>query len=620
MTTKKSTKSALLSSVMATALCIAMLIGTTFAWFTDNVTSGKNKIVAGNLDVELEYSTNGTTWNKADANTNLFKPTEGEGVTLWEPGHTEYVYIRVSNVGSLALKYQFLANVYGDENGGAEKEYTNQKNEKFKLSEYLVFNKIDGTAPVAQREDLWLSDEDEQAAMGKLDGVGETGVLLPGASEALTLAVYMPTQVGNEANALTGSEIPTIYLGLTLNATQAPSERDSFGNDYDVNADGTPDNPEWGAIGTDKVTAPVNPNGETELANEKIRVSVPKEAAAENTLVLTVKPTDKPENVQITGEQAAQAYEITLQGLKPDNTKPVTVTLFIGKGLTGVKLYHNATEVPDATYDSNTGIITFTTTSFSPFTVVCNKALAVSDEKNLRNALLYNGAEITLTADITATDVLCVQKDVSVTLNLNGKKLVTPADKFQITLLNRGNLTVKNGAITNMNTDSKFGNSAIASVSGNLVLEDCVISNKAGISGSYCVQVEGGTATLTNCTINGDRGGLAVQDNGQVVVNGGTISAAYYYPLYIYGNGHSTFNNTKFVKIPKLDTQAGNGGNAVIYNDINPKYGDIGTAVFTGCTFSSTRDGGSKFEIFNFFNGFTLNDCVFENVTDTPTE
>ncbi len=53
MTTKKSTKSALLSSVLATALCVAMLVGATFAWFTDGVTSGKNKIVAGNLDIDL---------------------------------------------------------------------------------------------------------------------------------------------------------------------------------------------------------------------------------------------------------------------------------------------------------------------------------------------------------------------------------------------------------------------------------------------------------------------------------------------------------------------------------------------------------------------------------------
>ena len=58
----KSTKHALLASVLSIVMCFAMLIGSTFAWFTDEVKSGMNKIVAGNLDVELEYSLDGTTW------------------------------------------------------------------------------------------------------------------------------------------------------------------------------------------------------------------------------------------------------------------------------------------------------------------------------------------------------------------------------------------------------------------------------------------------------------------------------------------------------------------------------------------------------------------------------
>ena len=53
----KTTKRALFSSVMALILCFSMLVGTTFAWFTDEVKSGVNQIVAGNLDVELEYKT-----------------------------------------------------------------------------------------------------------------------------------------------------------------------------------------------------------------------------------------------------------------------------------------------------------------------------------------------------------------------------------------------------------------------------------------------------------------------------------------------------------------------------------------------------------------------------------
>ena len=61
MTGKKSTKYALLSSVMAMVLSVAMLMGTTFAWFTDTASTAVNKIQAGTLDVGLEMSNDGGT-------------------------------------------------------------------------------------------------------------------------------------------------------------------------------------------------------------------------------------------------------------------------------------------------------------------------------------------------------------------------------------------------------------------------------------------------------------------------------------------------------------------------------------------------------------------------------
>ena len=84
MTSSKHTKRALLASILSAALCAAMLVGSTFAWFTDSVTSGKNKIVAGSLDVELEYTTDFNTWNTVEDATNLFQEN-----ALWEPGYAE---------------------------------------------------------------------------------------------------------------------------------------------------------------------------------------------------------------------------------------------------------------------------------------------------------------------------------------------------------------------------------------------------------------------------------------------------------------------------------------------------------------------------------------------------
>ena len=54
MTSSKSTKRALLTSVLALLMCVTMLVGATFAWFTDTASTGVNKIVSGNLHVEIQ--------------------------------------------------------------------------------------------------------------------------------------------------------------------------------------------------------------------------------------------------------------------------------------------------------------------------------------------------------------------------------------------------------------------------------------------------------------------------------------------------------------------------------------------------------------------------------------
>ncbi len=219
MTNCKKTKKALFGSVIALILCMSMLVGTTFAWFTDSVVSGNNHIVAGNLDIELEYLVNGD-WVSVNENTNVF------GDSLWEPGHTEVVVLKVSNVGTLALKYQMGINVVN------EKTSVNVAGEELKLSDYIEFGVVDGqfadraAARAAVTNAAKLSagyNEDEQA-------------LLPGESKEISLVVYMPESVGNEANYMTGYEAPEIDLGINLMATQLMHEDDSFGNDYDKDA------------------------------------------------------------------------------------------------------------------------------------------------------------------------------------------------------------------------------------------------------------------------------------------------------------------------------------------------------------------------------------------------
>lgn len=225
MSSTKQTRRTLVASVLALVVCAAMLIGTTFAWFTDSVSSGKNQIVAGNLDVDLQYATveNGalTNWTSVQNATNLF----GDG--LWEPGYAQVVYLRVENLGTLAVKYQLSMNIISETAG------KNVAGDEFLLSDYLQYGVVKGkTTPFASRADAIAAVENPAA----LDTYSVTGNLDANAEpQYVALVVYMPTTVGNEAN-YRDEVVPTIELGVNLVAAQDTVESDSFDNTYDQNA------------------------------------------------------------------------------------------------------------------------------------------------------------------------------------------------------------------------------------------------------------------------------------------------------------------------------------------------------------------------------------------------
>ena len=225
MTKKYSTKKALVASLLSLVLCFSMLIGTTFAWFTDSVTSANNIIKSGNLDIELYYQLEGeTTWTKVTETTNVFKED-----TLWEPGHTEVVKLKVVNEGSLALKYNLGVNV------ASEVGSVNMAGENFLLSEFIKFAVIDGANTYTRDEAIAAAEAEGATALKTAYNSGTTQ-LLATEEDYVTMVVYMPTTVGNEANPAKGAATPTINLGLNLFATQTAYEEDSFDNQYDTDA------------------------------------------------------------------------------------------------------------------------------------------------------------------------------------------------------------------------------------------------------------------------------------------------------------------------------------------------------------------------------------------------
>ena len=194
MTHRKSTKRALLGRVMAMVLCMAMLVGATFAWFTDTASTGVNKIQAGNLDVALEMKDAAGQWVPAEGKTlDFVKAAAGEQV-LWEPGCTYTLpELRVVNNGNLALKYKIqITGIQGDA----------------KLNEVI---------------DWTINDAAIDLTEGHLTA-GQQG-------DAFTIKGHMKETAGNDYQNLTIDGI-----GITVYATQDTVENDSFGNTYDADA------------------------------------------------------------------------------------------------------------------------------------------------------------------------------------------------------------------------------------------------------------------------------------------------------------------------------------------------------------------------------------------------
>ena len=197
MKKSKATKRTLLLSVLAMLLCMVMLVGTTFAWFTDSASTAVSTIQAGTLDVDLVDMSGGSLVGQ----TLSFKKAaghEGEEI-LWEPGCTyELQPFKIKNNGNLALKYKIqIAGIQGDA----------------KLNEAIVWTyKVGGTAPA------------DLSAEGHLTAGQETGLI--------TISGHMMKSAGNEYQGLSIEGI-----GITVVATQDTVEYDSYTDQYDKDAE-----------------------------------------------------------------------------------------------------------------------------------------------------------------------------------------------------------------------------------------------------------------------------------------------------------------------------------------------------------------------------------------------
>ena len=201
---KNTTKRSLLASVLALAMCVTMLVGTTFAWFTDSASTSVNRIQAGTLNVDIVDESG----DSLDGKSLSFRNVTGETNIFWEPGATFFTQgFKIVNEGDLALKYK------------------------------VVVSGLTGDAKLLEAIDFAVVTDSTKKDADAVSFAEEGQLLTKGASAPADNAVYyylrghMKEDANNDYQGLTLEGV-----SITVYATQYTYENDSFNNEYDANA------------------------------------------------------------------------------------------------------------------------------------------------------------------------------------------------------------------------------------------------------------------------------------------------------------------------------------------------------------------------------------------------
>ena len=228
------TKKSLLASGLAVLASAALLMGSTFAWFTDSVANTGNVIQSGDLEIQVTaYRLENGKWGDAilDYGDNWNPLIDAAD---WEPGQYGAVLLKVRNQGSLAAKVDLDFRITDSANNLEDALWFNLQS----------FTSAYGSASAGAAEDLLLfedaatrpSDSTDATCMNEIEAATLPTVTQPQGSDSwyayYVLEYGMYTSAGNEY------QNGTFGLDFTVLATQAPVEEDGFGDStYDEDAE-----------------------------------------------------------------------------------------------------------------------------------------------------------------------------------------------------------------------------------------------------------------------------------------------------------------------------------------------------------------------------------------------
>ncbi|MBQ6980765.1 MAG: hypothetical protein IJQ07_09055 [Clostridia bacterium] len=539
----KSKKKTLLSAVLAIVLCMSLIAGSTFALFTSEskvniaVTSGKVEVNAEIKGLTLYSATTentdsvaGTIASGNHAGTYYYESvspnfTNGGTAVLSDengtltldrvtPGDKVNFNVGIANESNVNIKYRVLVTV---------------------TSGLKLFNalkvKIDGTSLTGvSRTGAWTS----LAANGNISDI--------------PVEIYLPIEAGNEYQNLSTAMIisveavqsnaKTVDGALTAEVAAVAEEKTEVNTETNETAAATTisDNDNLVTVSipaTTKLTAAV-----VESADENDELS----------LAVKVKPQDTVSNITILSTQASASYDVsvllvvngeideTKHAIENDENNEITVSMFIGAGLTGVKLYHGVEEITYDNYNSETGYITFKTTSFSEYTVVYNADYAketFDEQGNSTGIVVYEATE---TAGVyTTTDEN--DEEVYVTVNEDAQGNVTEM---------QGNACIVDfeGSVTIYET---LRAAIAAANSGDTVklLKDDTITSNITVAKDITIDLNGNTIIQNR----------SITSNAELLIKNGAIITTSYFTVSSGSEGNK--NTLKFDNVEITRNQIG---------------------------------------------------------------
>lgn len=585
MTKQKNTKKALLTSVLSLMLCIAMLIGTTFAWFTDSVASGNNKIQAGILKVDLELLDKNGSWNSIkDSQKAIFDYDN------WEPGYTDVKILKVENEGSLALKWaaKFVS----------EYALTDLANV---IDVYVCPSETELTYPTER-------DLDGYTCVGTVaefvNTISETtnGTLEAEECAYLGIALKMQESAGNEYQGMSlGGDFDIMIL-----ATQYTSENDSFDNQYDKDASYTA---EIDSLQTLLANAQSGDIVEFTLSHDAYtdtRITVPQGVTLKldgngHTIISDMDPEGEKstalfyaknadihiENATITGSATYAIFtnaeswygfstdaSLTNVTVNMNSSTPWYPITFNGKGnialnnctVTGAGSSKNDSRIDTHVWagaeinltvnGGNVGNVLMNANSGNNSTLtlndgaVVNKLILATDQTKTAKLTNNDGTinELIQQADDETklrTILTSAKSGESVSVSLYKKEGDITITENSIVVPNGVNLTIYGDGHT-INTSGMTETKLFVTYGGNIEINDltitgdtqCAFANQGGnvtmnnvevdLDGNYVLNLNGGGKVVMNdCVVNGEADFVSVWfgDGRTVTINGGTYTS-----------------------------------------------------------------------------------------------